>query len=215
MNLAELALIGITARLDDGGELVLSAPRGVITPDIRDQLAAAKPFLVAELSADVNLVNLVNLKSNLKGKPAQDIATPSPPPAVEPVRSWLVKFPDRDPVAVTVVPCASREEVSSKYPGASSVEPWQPVIEKPEAPMTAQQEATVRAWLASIRETNPETISEVLARCETNAGARAYFIKRGKEAEEALMADVAALARAALVEPTVAVEHGRMVGEDG
>ena len=81
--------------------------------------------------------------------------------------------------------------------------------------MTGGELAKVRAWLAYIHESDPDTIAEVLRRCEKSAGAREYFMKRGDEAEAALMADVAALARAALTEPPVAVEQGRMVGEDG
>ncbi len=51
MNLAELAAMGIVARLDDAGSLVLDAPAGILRGELLDQLRAAKPDLVAEIRA--------------------------------------------------------------------------------------------------------------------------------------------------------------------
>ena len=47
MNLAELEVLGIRARVD-GEQLVLS-PRDRLTPELVEQIRAAKPGLVAEL----------------------------------------------------------------------------------------------------------------------------------------------------------------------
>lgn len=44
-----------------------------------------------------------------------------------------------------------------------------------------QAEARIRAWLAHIRETDPEMIAEVLAQCANDPEALAYFMTRARE----------------------------------
>jgi len=56
---------------------------------------------------------------------------------------------------------------------------------QPPAPMTADDETAMRAWLAHIEETDPDTITEVLDPCRTDAGAREYFIGRAGEVPRA------------------------------
>jgi hypothetical protein len=46
------------------------------------------------------------------------------------------------------------------------------------APMTGDEAAAIRAWLALIEETNPATIAEVIGKCQRDAEARDYFIGR-------------------------------------
>ena len=46
------------------------------------------------------------------------------------------------------------------------------------APMTADEEAAIRAWLALIEETDPATIAEVMSQCQRDADARDYFTGR-------------------------------------
>lgn len=46
------------------------------------------------------------------------------------------------------------------------------------APMTADEEAAIRAWLALIEETDPATIAEVMSQCQRDAEARDYFTGR-------------------------------------
>ena len=48
--------------------------------------------------------------------------------------------------------------------------------------MTEQERAAVLRWLAHIGEADPGTIAVVLARCERDQGARAYFVGRAAEA---------------------------------
>ena len=45
-------------------------------------------------------------------------------------------------------------------------------------PMTAEDEAAIRGWLALIEETDPIIIAEVIDKCERDTDARAYFIGR-------------------------------------
>lgn len=51
------------------------------------------------------------------------------------------------------------------------------------------EEAAIRAWLTYIAETNLETIAEVLDQCRTDAGARAYFLRRAEEVPPRLARD--------------------------
>ena len=49
------------------------------------------------------------------------------------------------------------------------------------APMTAEEEAAIRAWLVLIEETDPATIAEVMGQCQRDAAARDYFTGRAGE----------------------------------
>ena len=46
------------------------------------------------------------------------------------------------------------------------------------APLTANEETAIRAWLALIEETDPATIAEVIGQCQRDADARDYFTGR-------------------------------------
>jgi hypothetical protein len=48
-------------------------------------------------------------------------------------------------------------------------------------PLSAGDEAAIRAWLAHIAETDLETIAEVLDHCRTDMEARAYFLRRAED----------------------------------
>lgn len=48
----------------------------------------------------------------------------------------------------------------------------------PAAPLTADEETAIRAWLAPIEETDPATIAEVIGQCQRDADARDYFTGR-------------------------------------
>jgi hypothetical protein len=51
----------------------------------------------------------------------------------------------------------------------------------PAAPMTPDEEKTIRRWLVRIGETDSATIAEVIGQCQRDADARAYFLKRAEE----------------------------------
>lgn len=48
-------------------------------------------------------------------------------------------------------------------------------------PMTAEQEAAARAWLAHIQESDPAAIADVLERCQRDPRAREYVLERASE----------------------------------
>jgi hypothetical protein len=52
------------------------------------------------------------------------------------------------------------------------------IIAELSAPMLANDESAIRAWLTLIGETDPATIAEVINQCQADAGARAYFTGR-------------------------------------
>lgn len=47
--------------------------------------------------------------------------------------------------------------------------------------LLAEEETAIRAWLAHIKETDPATIADVLARCQSDAHARAYCLEQAKK----------------------------------
>ncbi len=91
---------------------------------------------------------------------------------------WLIHYPDRDPVEVACCPEATHAEILERHPDAIAAEPFTPTIRQPSAPMTASEEAAIRAWLALIEETEPATIGEVIGQCQRDADARDYFTRR-------------------------------------
>ena len=54
----------------------------------------------------------------------------------------------------------------------TAVEPFEPAITPPSAPLSAEEEAAIRAWLALIGETDPATVAEVIDRCRKDGGMR-------------------------------------------
>jgi hypothetical protein len=97
---------------------------------------------------------------------------------------WLVTLPDRDPVEVYFLRDVSIELVREKYPDAVSVAPLpDPAgdIQRPSTSLTAGQEKAIWGWCSSIGEADPELIASVLAQCEQDAAARAYFLGRAQE----------------------------------
>ena len=52
---------------------------------------------------------------------------------------------------------------------------------QPTAPMTADDETAMRAWLAHIEEHGPAVIAEVLDPCRTDADDRKYYLRRAEE----------------------------------
>jgi len=93
-------------------------------------------------------------------------------------RWWLIHFTDLDPLEVTCFPDATHAEILERYPDAVAAQPFEPAIWQPSAPLTAEDEAAIRAWLALIEETDPATIAEVIGQCQRDADARGYVIGR-------------------------------------
>lgn len=60
MNMAELNRMGIRARADAEGKLILDAPAGALTPELLEELRQSKAALLVELAGNVNLVNIVS-----------------------------------------------------------------------------------------------------------------------------------------------------------
>ena len=93
-------------------------------------------------------------------------------------RWWVIHYPDRDSVEVACCPEATHTDILEQHPDAVAAEPFTPTIRQPSAPLTASEEAAIRAWLALIEETDPATIAEVIGQCQQDADARDYFTGR-------------------------------------
>ena len=98
-------------------------------------------------------------------------------------RWWLIHFRDLEPVEMIVSPPATHAEILERHPDAVAAEPFAPIMRQPCAPMTADEEQAIRAWLASIGENDPTTINEVLADCRTNIESRDYFFRRAHDVQ--------------------------------
>lgn len=96
-------------------------------------------------------------------------------------RLWRIHYPDLEPVEVSCTPAATHAQILADYPGAIVAEPFTQAIRRPSAPLTAEEEAAILAWLAYIDETTPEGIADVMTGCRDDADCRAYFLERAKE----------------------------------
>jgi len=93
-------------------------------------------------------------------------------------RWWLIHYPDRDPLEVACCPEATHADILERHPDAVAAEPFTPTTRQASAPLTAEDETAIRAWLALIEETDPATIAEVIGQCQRDADARDYFTGR-------------------------------------
>lgn len=91
---------------------------------------------------------------------------------------WLIHYQDRDPLKVACYPDATHADILERHRGAVAAEPFTPTIRQASAPMTAEEETAIRAWLALIEETDPATIAEVIVQCLRDADARDYSTGR-------------------------------------
>jgi len=94
---------------------------------------------------------------------------------------WRLHFAGRERLEIACTPPATRAEVLAGRHGVTAAEPFTPAITPPSAPLTAREEAAIRAWLALIEETDPATIAAVIRQCLNDADARAYFLERAAE----------------------------------
>lgn len=186
MNLAELARIGIVARLSSGGEIILDAPAGVLTPQLLDLLRLAKTDLHKELERsgdDVNVVNIVPVCVDSAERIASRNPTSKAGASEMAITShwWLLHTSECDPVEVGCFPDATWDEILERHPDATAAEPLMPAFRKQTFTITADEEQAVRAWLAQINETDPATIADVLERCRNDKEAGAYFLRRASK----------------------------------
>ncbi len=137
-------------------------------------ISATQPKGEAGTVARVATVAVANPKKEKTASPAKvgagDTATA--------FRLWLIHYPDRDPVEVVCCPKSTHAEILELYSVAVAAEPFTPTIRQPSAPLTASEEAAIRAWLALIEETDPATITDVVGQCQRDADARDYFTER-------------------------------------
>jgi hypothetical protein len=104
-------------------------------------------------------------------------------------RWWLIQSPDCDPVKVYCCPEVSYAEILKWYPHAGAATPFTPTIRQASAPLSADEENAIRAWLALIGEQDPMTIVEVIGQCQRDADARDYFNERAADSLPKIRSD--------------------------
>jgi len=90
-------------------------------------------------------------------------------------RWWVIHYADRDPVEVACFPGATHAEIMARHPDAIAAQPITPTPRQPASPLSAEDEAAIRAWLAAIDETDPEAVADVIERCRQDQDARDYY----------------------------------------
>ena len=98
-------------------------------------------------------------------------------------RWWRVCCCDRPPLEILYPSGASRAEVLAAYPDAQQVQPFTPCPRRPSRPMSGEEEALLRRWLAQTGETDPAIIAATIDQCQRDAHARHYFINKRAAAE--------------------------------
>jgi len=98
--------------------------------------------------------------------------------ALESSPRWLLHFADRNPLTVACTPAASHAEVLAIYPDALAAEPIEPGRRQSGRALAGDEESAIRAWLATIGETDQTIVDEVLAACRYDCDARAYYLGR-------------------------------------
>ncbi|SFN45246.1 hypothetical protein SAMN05216386_1028 [Nitrosospira briensis] len=93
---------------------------------------------------------------------------------------WRIHYRDRKPEEVSCTPPATYEEIMAWRPEAIAAEPFKPIPRKPDGPLSADDEARIRAWVRYIGETE-EGISEVIDRCHIDADARCFHIEMARK----------------------------------
>jgi hypothetical protein len=149
MNLADLLALGIAARLDDDGGLLLDAPKGALNNELIERIRQSKPGLIAEIGSAREFGELGELHL-VCADPAGEGDTPPIDPA-PPIRAsrWLLHFADCDPLEVWFAPPATHAAALAGYPDAVAAVPIPErcvVIDLPQsAQQTAQQSASQSA----------------------------------------------------------------------
>jgi hypothetical protein len=151
---------GLVLTLTSAGGLHV-APRKALTDEHRAAIRAQRDALVLALQTE-----------GQKILPQDAVAA-----ATNSVR-WLLHYTDRDSLEVTFCSEVTHAEILERHPDAVAAEPFTPTTRQPSAPLTAGEEAAIRAWLALIEETDPATIADVLRSCEQDADVRSYFVRR-------------------------------------
>ena len=137
-------------------------------------ISATQPKGEAATVARIATVAVANPKEE-KTAPPPIVGAGDTAPAS---RWWLNHYPDRDPVEVACYPDATHADILEQLPDSVAAEPFTPTIRQASAPLTAEEETAIRAWLALIEETDPATIAEVIGQCQRDADARDYFTGR-------------------------------------
>jgi hypothetical protein len=94
---------------------------------------------------------------------------------------WRIHYPGRQAVEVVYSPHATLAQIIEWEPEAIKVESFEPGREKPEKPMSADEEARIRQWLRHIGETDESVIRDVIEQCNTDAKARSSYLMLAQE----------------------------------
>lgn len=93
---------------------------------------------------------------------------------------WRLHYADHHSKEACYYPAATRDHVLAGEPQAIAAEAFEPVLRKPDQPLSEKDEAVIRSLLADIGEED-EGIALALERCRTDQGAREGFLRLAKQ----------------------------------
>ena len=123
----------------------------------------------------------MSLLSRLRNKQSGSRATSIPATSATQPKGEAASVARIATVAVANQPEAKPAKPSTVDVAGTVMRPFDP-LRRQSPPMSADEEAAIRAWLALIEETDAATIAEVIDRCRSDTEARAYF--NGRAAAE-------------------------------
>lgn len=88
---------------------------------------------------------------------------------------WRFRYRDGTQKEAAYCPAVTHEEALAGEPDAITVQSFEPIPRQPKEPLSENDEALIRAWLARITEMDDE-IAAVLNQCRYDVDARASFI---------------------------------------
>lgn len=94
---------------------------------------------------------------------------------------WRIYYADREPVEVVYGSPVTHAQILEWEPEAIKVESFEPIRQKPEKPMSADEEVQIRQWLRHIGETDERIIRDVMEQCNTDAKARSSYLMLAQE----------------------------------
>lgn len=95
-----------------------------------------------------------------------------------PHRWWRIHQTDQPPTALCCHPEKTLQEIKCLYPNALRIEQYEPQSISPSRPLSTDEEMAIRRWLAQIKETDEDTIKEVLQKSNSDLEARKFFLSQ-------------------------------------
>jgi hypothetical protein len=156
---------------------------------VSDKFSAATSATFATRTPEEgqNVANVANVAvaNPAKAEPATQIIDSAVADNATTASSWWrFHYAEREPKEVMYSPPVNHAEALSGEPDAISAKPFEPTLRKPERPLSMEEEAEIRGWLASIGENDEAMVAAVLGQCNTDGDARQAYLHRAADSND-------------------------------